>query len=133
MAGQTLPPVTHWPVVLGGLRRLEVATVLARLLPPHPAPVRAAGRGGEAWGRALRDGDHALSQGGRRLDERGMLALLQPGLSRAARQDDRFGPILEALCAAHRTRVLRALVLQALAVYALPTPWLPQETTTLAL
>ena len=62
-----------------------------------------------------------------------MVPLLQPGLTRASLHDDRLGQILEALCAAHRNRVLGALALHALEVYALSTPWLPQETTTLTL
>jgi hypothetical protein len=40
---------------------------------------------------------------------------------------------LDALCAAHLHRVFSAVALQALAVYASPTPGLPQDTTTLAL
>jgi hypothetical protein len=55
------------------------------------------------------------------------------GLTRASLHDDRLGPILDALFAAHRNRVFGAIALKALAVYALPTPWLPQETTTMAL
>ena len=53
------------------------------------------------------------------------------GLTRASLHDDRLGPILDALFAAHRNRVFGAIALKALAVYALPTPWLPQETTTM--
>ena len=39
MAVQQIHPVAHFPLVLGVLRRLEVATVINRLLPPHPAHV----------------------------------------------------------------------------------------------
>ena len=35
MIVQQIRPVAHLPFVLGGLRRLEVATVIDRLLPPH--------------------------------------------------------------------------------------------------
>ena len=41
-------PVAHLPLVLGVLRRLEVATVIDRLLPPHPVHVLSCGRGVEA-------------------------------------------------------------------------------------
>jgi hypothetical protein len=34
---QQIHPVAHLPLVLGVLRRLEVATVIDRLIPPHPA------------------------------------------------------------------------------------------------
>ena len=59
--------------------------------------------------------------------------MLQPGLTRAARNDYRFGHLLDALCAANLNQVLSAVALTALEVYALPTPWLHQDTTTLAL
>ena len=29
--------IAHLPLILGVLRRLEVATVIDRLIPPHPA------------------------------------------------------------------------------------------------
>ena len=61
---QQMPPVAHVPLVLGGLRRLAVATVMARLIPPDPAPGLACGCGVEALGRAMLAGHHALSQGG---------------------------------------------------------------------
>jgi Domain of unknown function (DUF4277) len=79
IAVQQMHPVAHVPVVLGVLRRLEVATVVDRLMPRHPAPVLSCGRGVEALVRAMLDGDHALYQGGRRLEERGRVTLLQPG------------------------------------------------------
>jgi hypothetical protein len=43
------------------------------------------------------------------------------------------GQILDALFAANLNRVFGAMALKALAVYAIPTPWLHQETTTIAL
>jgi hypothetical protein len=82
---------------------------------------------------AILDGHHALYKVGQRLDERGMVALLQPGLTRAALHDYRLGHILEALCAANLNRVFGAVALRALAIYAIPTPWLHQDTTTIAL
>ena len=120
-------------MVLGVLRRLEVATVLDRLLPPHPAHGLATGRGVEALVLAILDGHHALYKVGQRLEERGMVALLQPGLTRAALHDYRLGHILDALFAANLNKVFSAIALQALAVYAITTPWLHQDTTTIAL
>jgi len=125
-------PPAHWPWVLGVLRRLEVATVIDRLSPPHPAHGLSCGRGVEALMRAILDGPHALSKVGRRLEERGMGALLQAGFTRAALNDDRLGHSLDALCAAHLNPVFGAVALKALEVYAIPAPWRPQDTTTLA-
>src|SRR5712691_7284742 len=133
MAVQQIHPVAHLPLVLGVLRRLEVATVLDRLIPPHPAHVLSCGRGVEALVLAILDGDHALYKVGQRLDERGMVALLQPGLTRAALNDYRLGHILDALFAANLNTLFSALALKALEVYAIPTPWLHQDTTTIAL
>src|SRR5215475_4994698 len=130
---QQMHPVAHLPLVLGVLRRLEVATIIDRLIPPHPAHGLSCGRGVEALGLAILDGHHALSKVGRRLEERGMLTLLQPGLTRTALNDYRLGHILEALFAAHLNKVYGAIALQALEGYALPTPWLHQDTTTIAL
>src|SRR5262249_34004940 len=59
--------------------------------------------------------------------------LLQPACTRAALNDYRLGHILDALFAANLNRVFRAVALRALAVYAIPTPWLHQDTTTIAL
>jgi transposase len=126
-------PIVHLPFVLGVLRRLEVATVIDGLIPSHPAHGLSCGRGVEALVLAILDGHHALYTVGRRLAERGMVALLPSGLTRASLNDDRLGHILDALFAAHLTTVLSALALKALAVYAIPTPWLPQDTTTIAL
>src|ERR687886_647283 len=130
---QQIHPVAHLPLVLGVLRRLDVATVIDRLLPPYPAHGLSCGRGVEALVLAILDGHHALYKVGRRLEERGMVALLQPGLTRASLNDYRLGHILDALFAANLNKVLSALALKALAVYAIPTPWLHQDTTTIAL
>src|SRR5499425_3863957 len=130
---QQIRPVAHVPLVLGVLRRLEVATVLDSLITPHPAHVLSTGRGVEALVLAILDGDHALYKVGQRLEERGMLGLLQPGLTRASLHDYRLGHILEALFAANLNKVFSALALQALAVSTIPTPWLHQDTTTIAL
>ncbi len=113
---QQIHPVAHWPLVLGVLRRLEVATVIDGLIPPHPAHVLSCGRGVEALVLAILDGHHALYKVGRRLEERGMLALLQPGLTRTALHDDRLGHLLDALFAANLNGVLSAVALKALEV-----------------
>jgi hypothetical protein len=120
-------------MVLGVLWCLEVATVMDRLIPPHPAHELATGRGVEALVLAILDGHHALYKVGQRLEERGMVALLQPGLTRASRHDYRLGHILDALFAANLNTVLSTLALKALEVYAIPTLWLHQDTTTMAL
>jgi hypothetical protein len=49
IAVQTIRPVAHLPLVLGILRRLEVATVIDRLIPPHPAQVLSGGVGSKPW------------------------------------------------------------------------------------
>src|SRR5262244_2364382 len=126
-------PIAHLPLVLGVLRRLEVATVIDSLTPPHPAHGLSCGRGVEALVLAILDGHHALYKVGRRLEERGMVALLQPGLTRASLNDYRLGHILDALFAANLNTVFSAVALNALGVYAIPTPWLHQDTTTIAL
>src|SRR5882672_1368430 len=133
IAVQQTHPVAHLPLVLGVLRRLEVATVIDRLIPPHPAHGLSCGRGVEALVLAILDGHHALYKVGRRLEERGMVALLQPGLTRAALNDYRLGHILDALFAANLNKVFGAVALHALEVYAIPTPWLQQDTTTITL
>jgi len=133
IAVQQIYPVAHLPLVLGVLRCLEVATVIERLIPPHPAHELATGRGVEALVLAILDGHHALYKVGQRLEERGMVALLQPGLTRASLHDSRLGHILDALFAANLNKVFSTLALKALAVYAIPTPWLHQDTTTIAL
>jgi transposase len=130
---QQMRPVAHLPLILGVLRRLEVASMVDGLIPPHPEHVLSTGRGVEALVLAILDGHHALYKVGQRLEERGMVALLQPGLTRAALHDYRLGHILDALFAANLNEVFGALALKALEVYAIPTPWLHQDTTTIAL
>ena len=130
---QQMHPVAHLPLVLGVLRRLEVATVIDRLIPPHPAHGLSCGRGVEALVLAILDGHHALYKVGARLEERGMLPLLQAGLRRASLNDYRLGQMLEALFAAQLNRVFGAIALNALEVYTLSTPWLHQDTTTISL
>src|SRR5499425_3345590 len=130
MAVQQIHPVAHLPLVLGILRRLEVAPVIDHLIPPHPAHGLSCGRGVEAVVLAILDGHHALYKIGRRLEERGMVTLLQPGLTRASLNDYRLGHILEALFAANLNQVYSAIVLKALDVYTLTPPWVHQDTTT---
>ena len=114
MAVQQIHPIAHLPLVLGVLRRLEVATIIDRLIPPHPAHVLSCGRGVEALVLAILDGDHALYKVGARLEERGMLPLLQDGLRRTSLNDYRLGQILEALFTAQLNRVFGAIALNAL-------------------
>src|SRR5262245_10573660 len=130
---QQIHPVAHLPLVLGVLRRLEIATVIDHLIPPHPAHGLSCGRGVEALVLAILDGHHALYKVGRRLDERGMVTRLQPELTRAALNDYRLGHILDALFAAHLNTVFGAIALKALEIYAIATPWLHQDTTTITL
>jgi hypothetical protein len=109
IAVQQIRPLAHLPLILGVLRRLEVATIIDRLIPPHPAHVLSAGRGVEALVLAVLDGDHALYKVGQRLEERGMLPLLQPGLTRTSLHDYRLGHILDALFAANLNKVFTGL------------------------
>jgi transposase len=125
--------VAHLPLILGLLRKLEVAAVIDRLLPPHPDNVLSCGRGVEALVLAILDGHHALYKVGARLEERGMLLLLQEGVARESLNDYRLGQILDALFAANLNQVFSALALKALEVYAIPTPWIHPDTTTIAL
>ena len=120
-------------MVLSVLRRLEVATIIDRLIPPHLAPELATGCGVKALVLAILDGHHALYKVGQRLEDRGRLALLPPGLTRAALHAYRVGHILAALCAANLNKVFSTRVLKALESYAIPTPRLPQDPTTIAL
>ena len=133
VAVHEIRPVAHLPLVLGMVRKLEVRAVIDTLLPPHPDNVISCGRGVEALVLAILDGDHALYKVGQRLEERGMLPLLQAGLRRASLNDYRLGQILDALFAANLNRVFSALALKALAIYAIPTAWLHQDTTTIRL
>ena len=133
VAIQQISPVAHLPLVLGVLRKLNVAALIDTFCPPHPAHILSCGRGVEALLLAFLDGHHALYKVGARLEERGMLPLLQPGLARASPHDYRLGQILDALFAANLNTVFSAVALNALAVYAIPTPWVHQDTTTIAL
>src|SRR5919109_2402 len=130
---QQIHPIAHLPLVLGVLRRLEVASLVDDLIPPHPGHMLSTGRGVEALVLAILDGEHALSKVGRRLEERGLVSLLQPGLTRASLHDYRLGHILDALFAANLNQVFSAIALKALEVYSIPTPWLHQDTTTIGL
>jgi transposase len=82
---------------------------------------------------AILDGHHALYQVGARLEERGLLPLLQAGLGRTALHDYRLGQILDALFAANLNQVFGAVALRTLEVSAIPTPWLHQNTATITL
>ena len=53
-------PGAQEPLVRGIFRRLEVVSVLDRLIPPHPAHGLACGRGVAALGLAMLDGPPAL-------------------------------------------------------------------------
>jgi transposase len=128
-----ISPVAHLPLLLGVIRKLDVAALIDTFCPPHPANVLSCGRGVEALLLAILDGHHALYKVGARLEERGMLPVLQPGLTRTALHDYRLGQILDALFAANLNRVFGAITLNALEVYAIPTPWLHQDTTTITL
>jgi transposase len=133
VAIQQISPVAHLPLVLGVLRKLNVAALIDTFCPPHPAHILSCGRGVEALLLAILDGHHALYKVGARLEERGMLPLLQPGLARASLHDYRLGQILDALFAANLNRVYGAIALKALEVYAISTPWLHQDTPTITL
>jgi transposase len=128
-----LAPVAHLPLVLGVLRKLEVAQLIDTMIPPNPAHVLSSGRGVEALVLAILDGHHALYKVGRRLDERGMLPLLQPGLEVTSAHDKRLGQILDALFATNLNQVFSGMALKALETYAMATPWLHQDTTTISL
>jgi hypothetical protein len=64
MAVQQMHPVAHLPLVLGVLRCLEVATVIDRLIPPHPAHGLLCGRRVEALVLAILDGHHPSTRSG---------------------------------------------------------------------
>ena len=64
---------------------------------------------------AMLDGDHALYKGRPGWEERGMLDVLQPGLSRTSLQDYRLGHSLDALCAANLNQVFGRIARNALA------------------
>ena len=125
-------PVAHLPLVLGVLRKLEIATLIDSMIPPHPDQVVSAGRAVEALVLSILDGHHALYKVGRRLDERGMLPLLQPGLAPESLHDRRLGQTLDALYDANLHTVFSAIALRALDIYRVGTPWRHQDTTTIS-
>jgi transposase len=133
VAIQQISPVAHLPLVLGVVRKLNVAALIDTCCPPHSGQLLSCGRGVEALLLAILDGHHALYKVGTRLEERGLLPLLQPGLTRTRLNDYRLGQILDTLFAANLNQVFGAVALRALEVYAIPTPWLHQDTTTLTL
>ena len=55
-----ISPVAHLPLILGMLRKLDVAGIIDGLLPPNTAHVLASGRGVEALILAILAGHHAL-------------------------------------------------------------------------
>ena len=69
---RAIAPVGHLPLVLGMLRKLEVASIINRFVPPHPDHVISCGMGVEALVLAVLDGHHALYKVGQQLQERGM-------------------------------------------------------------
>jgi transposase len=125
-------PVAHLPLVLGVLRTLEIATLIDSIMPPHSDQVASAGRAVEALVLSILDGHHALYKIGRRLDERGMLPLLQPGLAPESLHDSRLGQTLDALYDANLHTVFSAIALRTLDIYRIGAPWLHQDTTTIS-
>jgi transposase len=132
MTVDRVAPVAHLPLVLGVLRKLEIATLIDSMIPPHPDQVVSAGRAVEALVLSILDGHHALYKVGRRLDERGMLPLLQPGLAPESLHDSRLGQTLDALYDANLDTVFCAIALRALDIYRIRSPWLHQDTTTIS-
>ena len=57
---QQIRPVAHLPLILGVVRKLDIATIIDDLIPPNPANVLSCGRGVEALILAILDGHHAL-------------------------------------------------------------------------
>jgi uncharacterized protein DUF4277 len=101
IAMHQISPVAHWPLVLGVIRKLDVAALIDTFCPPHPGHILSYGRGVEALLLAMLDGHHALYKVGARLEECGMLPMLQEGLTRSALHDYRLGQILDGLFAAN--------------------------------
>src|SRR5215813_3288880 len=60
IAIQQISPVAHLPLVLGVVRKLNVAALIDTFCPPHPAHVLSCGHGVEALLLAILDGHHAL-------------------------------------------------------------------------
>jgi transposase len=125
-------PMAHLPLVLGVLRKLEIATLIDSVIPSHQDQVVSAGRAVEALVLSILDGHHALYKVGRRLDERGMLPLLQPGLAPESLHDTRLGQTLDALFDANLGEVFSAIALRALETYQVEVPWIHQDTTTIS-
>src|SRR2546429_2080837 len=73
-----ISPVAHLPLVLGVVRKLNVAALIETFCPPHPAHVLSCGRGVEALLLAMLDGHHALYRVGVRLEARGMSPYSSP-------------------------------------------------------
>ena len=106
---RSIAPVAHVPLILGMLRTREVAAIVDQCIPPHLENVIAGGRGMEAMVLAVLDGYHALYNVGQRLQERGMLPLLQGGVGAESLTDYRLGQMLDTLFAANLNRVCGAL------------------------
>jgi hypothetical protein len=109
--------VAHLPLVLGVLRKLDVAGLVDAFIAPHPEQVVSAGRAMEALVLSILDGHHALYKVGRRLDERGLLELLQPGLEPLSLHDTRLGQPLDALFDANLNQVFSPIALRTLETY----------------
>ena len=60
VARHQISPVAHLPLVLGVVRKLNVAALIDTLCPPHAAHGLSGGRGVEALLLAMLDGHHAL-------------------------------------------------------------------------
>src|SRR5207253_11215817 len=119
MTIQQISPVAHLPLVLGVVRKLNVAALIDTCCPPHPAHVLSCDRGVEALLLAILDGHHALYKVGTRLEDRGLVTLLRPGLTYASLHDYRLGQILDALFAANLNRIFVAIAIYALEVLAI--------------
>ncbi len=128
----TVDRVAHLPLVLGVLRKLEIATLIDSMIPPHQDQVVSTGRAVEALVLSILDGHHALYKVGRRLDERGMLPLLQSGLMPQSLHESRLGQTLDALYDANLNTVFSAIALRALDIYRVDISWLHQDTTTIS-
>ena len=116
VAIQQISPVAHLPLVLGVIRKLNVAALIDTFSrsTPHMSSHVAGER--EALLLAMLDGHHALYKVGARLEDRGMGPLLQPGLTRTSLHDYRLGQIMDALFAANLNCVFGAIALNALEV-----------------
>jgi hypothetical protein len=108
IAMQQSSPVAHLPSGLGVGRKLNVAALIDTFCPPHPTHVLSCGRGVEALLLAILAGHHALYKVGARLEKRGMLPSLQPGLTRTSLHDYRLEQTLDGLFAAKLHRLCGA-------------------------